>query len=283
MKLLKSDSDHYYFTEGNGEPIVFLHGFPDCPENYKDQLSFFASKGYQAFVPYMPGYHPEDEELDTYQSVRIAENIIEFIESVTDKKIFLFGHDWGSSVSYAVAGLRPDLVSKLISVSVPHGISVGTSFLSDAEQQRKSWYMFFFQLEIAEAAVSFNNYKFIDRLWSDWSPNWPEYKEYAETTIEVLSKDSVLSKALAYYRSTFQPELQKERINELANKLLTEKISVPSLYLHGENDGCIGHYLSEGMESFFEDLEIKILPDCGHFLHLEKKDLANNLVLDFID
>jgi len=283
MELLKSGSGHYYFTEGQGDPIVFLHGFPDCPENYKDQLSFFASKGYQAFVPYMPGYHPEDMDLDTYQSVRIAENIIEFIESVTDKKIFLFGHDWGSSVSYAVAGLRPDLVSKLISVSVPHGISVGTSFLSDAEQQRKSWYMFFFQLEIAEAAVSFNNFNFIDRLWSDWSPNWPEYKEYAKTTIDALSKDSVLSKALAYYRCTFQPELQNERINELANNLLTEKISMPSLYLHGENDGCIGHYLSEGMENFFEDLEIKILPDCGHFLHLEKKDLANNLVLDFID
>jgi len=283
MELLKSGSGHYYFTEGQGDPIVFLHGFPDCPENYKDQLSFFASKGYQAFVPYMPGYHPEDKELDTYQSVRIAENMIEFIESVTDKKIFLFGHDWGSSVSYAVAGLRPDLVSKLISVSVPHGISVGTSFLSDAEQQRKSWYMFFFQLEIAEAAVSFNNFNFIDRLWSDWSPNWPEYKEYAKTTIDALSKDSVLSKALAYYRCTFQPGLQNERINELANNLLTEKISMPSLYLHGENDGCIGHYLSEGMENFFEDLEVKILPNCGHFLHLEKKDLVNNLVLDFID
>ena len=283
MELLKSDSDHHYFTEGQGDPIVFLHGFPDCPENYKDQLSFFASNGYQAIVPYMPGYHPEDKELDTYQSVRIAENIIEFIECVTEKKIFLFGHDWGSSVSYAVAGLRPDLVTKLISVSVPHGISVGTSFLSDAEQQRKSWYMFFFQLEIAEAAVSFNNLSFIDRLWSDWSPNWPEYKEYAKNTIDVLSKESVLSKALAYYRCTFQPGLQSERINELGNSLLTEKISPPSLYLHGENDGCIGHYLSEGMENFFEDLELKILPDCGHFLHLEKKDLVNNLVLDFID
>tara|TARA_B100001250_G_scaffold400569_1_gene411271 strand:+ start:7122 stop:7973 length:852 start_codon:yes stop_codon:yes gene_type:complete len=283
MELLKSDSDHYYFTEGQGDPIVFLHGFPDCPENYKDQLSFFASKGYEAIVPYMPGYHPEDKELDTYQSVRIAENMIEFIESVTEKKIFLFGHDWGSSVSYAVAGLRPDLVTKLISVSVPHGLSVGTSFLSDAEQQRKSWYMFFFQLEIAEAAVSFNNLSFIDRLWSDWSPNWPEYKEYAKNTIDVLSKESVLSKALAYYRCTFQSGLQSERINELGNNLLTKKISVPSMYLHGENDGCIGHYLSEDMENFFEDLEVKILPDCGHFLHLEKKDLVNNLVLDFID
>ena len=230
----------------------------------------------------MPGYHPDDAELDTYQSVRLAEEIINFIESVTNQQIILFGHDWGSSVAYAVAGLRPDLVHKLISVSVPHGLSVGTAFLSDAEQQRKSWYMFFFQLEIADMAVPFNNFHFIERLWSDWSPNWPEYKEYASTTIDVLSKGSVLSKALAYYRCTFQPELQTERINKLAESLLAEKISMPSLYLHGENDGCIGHYLSEGMEDFFEDIAIKILPDCGHFLHLEKKELTNNLILEFI-
>ena len=282
MKLLKSHSGHYYYSEGRGNPIVFLHGFPDCPENYKDQLSFFASKGYQALVPYMPGYHPEDKDLDTYQSVRIAEDIIGFIESVTDLPIILVGHDWGSSVSYAIAGIRPDLVKRLISISVPHGLSVGTAFLSDAEQQRKSWYMFFFQLEIADIAVPFNNFNFIERLWADWSPNWPGYKKYANATIEVLSKGLVLSKALAYYRCTFQPELQTERINKLAESLLADKISMPSLYLHGENDGCIGHYLSEGMENFFEDLTIEILPDCGHFLHLEKKELTNNLILEFI-
>ena len=282
MELFQSNSGHYYFVEGEGNPIVFLHGFPDCPQNYKDQLTFFASNGYKAFVPYMPGYHPEDEDLDTYQSVRIAESIISFIESVTDQKIILFGHDWGSSVSYAIAGLRPDLVSRLISVSVPHGLSVGSAFLSDAEQQRKSWYMFFFQLDIADVAVPFNNYNFIERLWSDWSPNWTEYKEYANTTIEVLSRGSVLKNALSYYRCTFQSELQTDRINKLTESLLAEKISMPSLYLHGENDGCIGHYLSEGMENFFEDLDKRILPDCGHFLHLEKKELTNNLILEFI-
>ena len=42
-------------------------------------------------------------------------------------------------------------------------------------------------------------------------------------------------------------------------------IKVPSLYLHGENDGCIGANLSEGMENFFDDLEIKILPNCAYF------------------
>ena len=142
--------------------------------------------------------------------------------------------------------------------------------------------MFFFQLPIADLAVANKDFNFIERLWMDWSPNWPEYKPYAKKTIKVLGEENVLSNALAYYRCTFQESLQTERINKLAEQLMSQKIQMPSLYLHGENDGCIGANLSEGMESFFEDLEIKILPDCGHFLHLEKPDEVNKIILDFL-
>ena len=35
------------------------------------------------------------------------------------------------------------------------------------------------------------------------------------------------------------------------------------------------------MEEYFEHLEIKILDDCGHFLHLEEQDIFNKELLDF--
>ena len=35
------------------------------------------------------------------------------------------------------------------------------------------------------------------------------------------------------------------------------------------------------MEEYFEDLEIKILEDCGHFLHIEKPDEFNEVLLNF--
>ncbi len=35
------------------------------------------------------------------------------------------------------------------------------------------------------------------------------------------------------------------------------------------------------MEEYFEDLEIKILEDCGHFLHIEKPDEFNEELLNF--
>ena len=282
MKLEQSSSAHYYFVSGKGEPLILLHGFPDCAENYFHQLEFFSSKGFQVFAPFMPGYHPEDAELDTYQSLRISEEIIKFSRSVTDRKINLVGHDWGAAVAYGIAGLEPELVNKLIAVSVPHGPNLGESFILDGDQQRKSWYMFFFQLPMADLAVPTNNFSFIDRLWTDWSPNWPEYKVYCDRTIEILSQENVLSKALAYYRSTFQPSLQSDRVNKMQEKIGVNKIRPPTLYLHGENDGCITANLSEGMDANFENLEIKILPDCGHFLHLEKPDEVNKIILDFL-
>jgi pimeloyl-ACP methyl ester carboxylesterase len=60
-------------------------------------------------------------------------------------------------------------------------------------------------------------------------------------------------------------------------------LSVPTLYLHGQDDGCIGAELSEGMEPLFPaGLERVELPGCGHFLHQEKPEEVSRLLLDFL-
>ena len=271
-----------YFFKGEGKPLYLIHGFPDCAENFEEQINFFSENGFKVIAPSLPGYHEDDQELDTYQTLRVAEVLIDFIESVSGKdKIYLYGHDWGAPIAYGIAQLRPDLIEKFSAASVPHGVNVQTAFLTDGDQQRMSWYMFFFQLPLADISVPLNNYEFIHRLWREWSPDLKDYKKYSEKVVSVLSKSNVLEKALAYYRSTFQESLQLERINNKSIELLSLKIQPPCIYFHGKNDGCIDYKLSNGMEEYFEQLEIKILDDCGHFLHLEKQEIFNKELLDF--
>ena len=271
-----------YFFKGEGKPLYLIHGFPDCAENFEEQINFFSENGFKVIAPSLPGYHEDDQELDTYQTLRVAEVLIDFIESLSGKeKIYLYGHDWGAPIAYGIAHLRPDLVERFSAASVPHGVSVQTAFLTDGDQQRMSWYMFFFQLPLADISVPLNDYEFIHRLWREWSPDLKDYKKYSDKVVSVLSKSNVLEKALAYYRSTFQESLQLERINNKSIELLSSKIQPPCIYFHGKNDGCIDYKLSNGMEDFFERLEIRILDDCGHFLHLEKQDIFNKELLDF--
>lgn len=271
-----------YYSKGEGKPLYLIHGFPDCAENFEKQIDFFSQNGFKVIAPFLPGYHEDDEALDTYQTLRIAEILIEFIESVTgDEKIYLYGHDWGAPISYGIAQLKPDLINKFSTASVPHGISVQTAFLTDGDQQRMSWYMFFFQLPLADVSVPLNEYEFINRLWREWSPDLEEYKKYSKRVVSILEKPNVLNKALAYYRSTFQESLQIERINNKSLELLTTKIEPACLYFHGKNDGCIDYRLVEGMDDYFNSLEINILEDCGHFLHIEKPEVFNKALLEF--
>ena len=80
MNLLKSNSNNFYYSKGTGQPMVFLHGFPDCPKNYENQINYFSELGYEVFCPFMPGYHPEDKELPSYDPTTISLEIIKFIE-----------------------------------------------------------------------------------------------------------------------------------------------------------------------------------------------------------
>lgn len=282
MNLLKSNSNNYYYSEGSGQPMVLLHGFPDCAQNYENQINYFSELGYEVFCPFMPGYHPDDKKLPSYDPTTISLEIINFIQSLNVSPVTLIGHDWGASTAYGVASMEPSIVNRLITLSVPHGSKLVEAILTDGDQQRRSWYMFYFQLELADMAVQVNNYEFIERLWREWSPDWPGYKEFSMNTIKVLSEDGVLNKALAYYRSTFQTTMSGPELSAEQMERRDQKISCPALYLHGKNDGCIGSNLVNGMEENFEDLTVKILDDCGHFLHLEKPKEVNKIILEFL-
>ena len=282
MNLLKSNSNNYYYSEGSGQPMVLLHGFPDCAQNYENQINYFSERGYEVFCPFMPGYHPDDKKLPSYDPTTISLEIISFIQSLNVSPVTLIGHDWGASTAYGVASMEPSIVNRLITLSVPHGSKLVEAILTDGDQQRRSWYMFYFQLELADMGVPLNDYEFIDRLWREWSPDWPGYKEFSMNTIKVLSEDGVLNKALAYYRSTFQTTMSGPELSAEQMERRDQKISCPALYLHGKNDGCIGSNLVNGMEENFEDLTVKILDDCGHFLHLEKPKEVNKIILEFL-
>jgi pimeloyl-ACP methyl ester carboxylesterase len=70
---------------------------------------------------------------------------------------------------------------------------------------------------------------------------------------------------------------------ELQRRIGVEPIRVPCLYLHGEMDGCIGYAVASGMAELFPyDLDRRVLPGVGHFLHLERPDDVNGIIAEYL-
>ncbi|WP_298267084.1 alpha/beta hydrolase [Geobacter sp.] len=266
---------------GEGPLVLALHGFPDLPRTFRHQMRYLAAAGYRVVAPYMRGYFPTDAPEGPYETAALVQDALALMDALSAEPAILIGHDWGAAAVYGAAILAPHKVSKLITIAVPPSAVFVTSLITNPEQQRRSWYMYFFQLPVAEMAVAHNDYAFLERLWLDWSPGWHYPPEEMAALKDTFRQPGVLKAALSYYRHTLNPVNHSSGLAPVRERL-RDPIGVPTLYIHGKDDGCIGLETTEGLgKAFSAEVQRKVL-DGGHFIHRERPDEVNRLIGEFL-
>jgi pimeloyl-ACP methyl ester carboxylesterase len=275
--------DFTYLTAGEGPLALCLHGFPDSAHGYRHLLPRLADAGYRAVAPFQRGYAPTAIPADgRYQSGVLATDanaLHQALGGTADAVII--GHDWGASATHGAAVLEPNRWRKVVSMAVPPGGAIGMSFLTNLQQIKRSWYMFFFQSPLADLVVPGADLAFIDMLWADWSPGHNATDDLAHVKA-ALRNPANLSAALGYYRATLG-DGYKDPALDGAQAATSAAPTQPMLYLHGRNDGCIGVDVAELAASMVPDnITVEIVDDAGHFLHLERPDFVNQRIIDFL-
>ena len=278
--------DFTYLEAGTGQMIMFLHGFPDNPYSFKSQILALAKAGYHSVAPYKRGFTPNDTIVNPIQhSSTYTQDVVALIDAFKEKQVILVGHDWGAGAAYGVSKYAPEKVKALITMAVPLSPAFFTSYTDNLKQMKRSWYLFFFQSPYAYDAFKKNDYAIIDTMWRDWCPDWKDFSAEIKSVKETYRKQGSAECAVNYYRQSFgnytltDPELQKIGAAFSDGK----PFSVPTLYLHGANDGCIGAENVEGMQYLFSNkFEKHIIPNAGHFVQMEKPEIVSTYFLEFL-
>ena len=262
--------------------MLCLHGFPDTAWGWRHLLPELAGAGYRAVAPFERGYAPTSVPTDGHlQSGALVRDAIALHEALDgDDDAVLIGHDWGALATYGAASLAPDRWRRVVAASVPPGAAMGAALMT-YRQLKMSWYMFFFQLPLAEHVLALDDLAFIDGLWSDWSPGYDATEDL--TYVKAALGDRInLTAAMGLYRATFQPEFT-------TTDLATEQAATgaippqPTLYLHGTDDGAIGvEWAGGAADELAAGSRVEIIDDAGHFLHLERPRTFNDAVLSFL-
>lgn len=269
-------------TEGSGPCVLFLHGFPDTNQTWQHQVQALSNAGYRCVAPVMRGYQTQSQsEQSSYFVADLAGDVLAWIDELEEEKVHLVGHDWGAIAAYAAANLYPDRFHSVTTLAIPHLAGLNQSMRKYPKQYLNSVYIQFFRIPfVAEWALRRNNFALIERLWNRWSPNWTYPNAVMEQTKTTFQQGGVVEASLAYYRALFSEG------KESSQAASTGAINVPVMTLFSENDGCMDARMFEDMEAsskFKRGLIVKKINDAGHFMHLEKPDEINTLLLEWIN
>ncbi len=267
---------------GSGPLALCLHGFPDTAWGWRHLLPALADAGFRAVAPFMRGYAPTDVPADgLYQTGALSADACALHEVLDgDGDAVLIGHDWGALAAYGAAAWQPARWRRVVAAAVPPPAAMAEAFLSYA-QLRRSWYMFFFQHPLAEMAVALDDLVFIDHLWRDWSPGYDATADVAHVK-RALAEPANLAAALGYYRATLGDGPKDPALDEV-QAAGAGPTPQPTLYLHGADDGCMGVVVAGSAMTFLpaEESRVEVVEGAGHFLHLERPDEVNAMIVAF--
>lgn len=267
---------------GSGPLALCLHGFPDSAHTWRHLLPALADAGFHAVAPFTRGYAPTEIPADGCFSVGSLIADIDALHEALggDERAVLIGHDWGAVAAYRAAPFAPGRWRRVVTLAVPPP-ALDAAAVTDFEQLKRYFYGFMFLAPDAEDIVAAEDLAFVDGLWTEWSPGY-DHKVDVDHVRESLGERANLSAALGYYRAYFGVSGTSDRY-AAQEKAVGATVPRPTLYLHGERDGCIS---SQWVESAREHLapgsRTERVDGVGHFLHLEEPDRVNELIVGWV-
>jgi pimeloyl-ACP methyl ester carboxylesterase len=108
--------DVHYYTAGQGEPLVVIHGGGGDARTWWKNISGLAEK-YTVYAPDLPGYGGSQPLDGHYYIPELSEFIGSFAASLGLEKFHLVGHSLGGGVALDYTLKAPHKIKKLVLVS----------------------------------------------------------------------------------------------------------------------------------------------------------------------
>ena len=263
----------HYLVSGpaNAPLVVMIHGYPDYSETWA-QLTPKLNDAYRTVAVDTRGYNLSDKPkgVENYAMPKLVADIAAVIKAEGRDKATVIGHDWGAAQAWAFEFAHPEMVERLIILSVPHPTAFAHELATNPVQYQHSQYARNFQKEGSENSLTAEGL-------ASWVQDPAEKAKYVEAF-----KRSDFAAMMNYYRANYPSGAnQPAKDAPLPNN---PPINVPVLVIHGMKDQAL---LASGHNNTWnyvtKDTTLLMIPDANHFVQHDAADLVDKTIRSWLD
>jgi len=247
--------DTYISDEGNGFPLVLVHGFLGSSKMWKPQIDFFKDY-FRVITPDLPGYGKSNKAKSYNNIYDMAQTILDCLQEKKIEKFYLLGHSMGGMIVQEMAKKCGDKISKLVCYSTgPRGEMPGR--FETVDQSREN-------LKKKGLEVTAKN---IAKTWFIKG----EDAKYFDICIEA-GKQTTLETA----------DNSLVAINNWNSVDNLKDIKNETLIIWGDQDKSYNLEQIQTLENNIKNSKLIIFKNCAHNVHLEQPDQFNKTIKDFL-
>jgi pimeloyl-ACP methyl ester carboxylesterase len=283
--------------------VVLLHGWPELAYSWKSQLGPIADLGFRVLAPDGRGFGASDApaQLSAYGIDHLVSDVEGLLDHEGAERAVVVGHDWGGTLAWHFAMLRPERTAGVAALCTPH---LPRSPRPTIEALRSRFgadhYIVQFQppgvverlftdsledffavifagppdpSELTPAATGLGH--FLDRLARYDPATDPSAIPDADRAVFIEAyRRTGFTSGLNWYRNLDANWARMAGVDHV--------VRAPALMISAERDPILPPDLTRFMAELTPDLEKHVIPGVGHWLQWEAPEAVNRILCGWL-
>jgi len=250
----------YSKIEGQGKPLLILHGFMGMSDNWRTLGAQYVADGFQIHLIDLRN-HGRSFHSDEFNYEVMVQDLVDYCQEHNLEKINILGHSMGGKIAMLFATLHPDKTDKLIVADIGpkyykqhhQDILAGLNavdFSAKPDRNQVDEIVKVYVPDFGTRQFLMKNLYWIEPGQLDFRFNLPVFNKEIENIGEGLTEEAVFEK--------------------------------PSLFIRGGNSNYIKDEDLGTIKRHFPNSTIETIPNVGHWVHAENPKLFYELSIAFL-
>lgn len=244
-----------YGRSGRGPTLVMQHGYIGGHTIWTPQIPFF-SRFFDVIIPDLPG-HAGSAHVPPCETIEcMAEAVLELLDDLSVDRFHLLGHSMGGMVVQAMAAQAGERIEKLVLYGTACSGAMPKRFEPFSETAKTM------ERDGIEATGR--------RIGATW------FRQGEKAPLYMMCQNSGIGTTLETALAGLRAMPAWDGTDALAG------FDMPTLVMGGDGDRSYSLEEMTHLARSIPDARLAIMPGCAHNAHLEKPDMFNQILADFL-